>query len=107
MDSQQKPISFEQGDEFLLSGESGLGTGLKALHRLLHGRHVLIDQRLDVARYIQVVIVGSDLLQRDHARHACHILIIVIPAVDALDMLGQQLVLGATALELLRGVEDE
>ncbi len=35
MDSQQQPISFAQGDEFLLNGESGLGASLETLHGLL------------------------------------------------------------------------
>ena len=66
----------------------------------VHAQHLLIDLRLDVARDVQVVIVGGNLLQRHHARHAFHILVSVIPAVDALDVLGQQLVLGAAGLEL-------
>ena len=51
--------------------------------------------------------MAAILLQRHHARHAFHILVSLVPTVDAFDMLGQQLVLGTASLELLRGVDDK
>src|SRR5262249_23160219 len=83
------------------------GTSLQALHGFLHCYNLLIDLGLDVARDIQVVIVGGDFLQSDHACDAFHILVSVVPAVDALDVLGQQLILSAASPELLGSVEDE
>lgn len=96
--SVQKSLSFENGDEFVFSGKGGYSTGLQALHGLVHTQHLLLHPGLDVARNVEIAIIGGDLLQRDHASDAFHILVRVIPAMDTLDVLGQQFVLGPASL---------
>jgi hypothetical protein len=44
------------------------------------------------------VVVGSYFRQRDHAGDACHVFEIPIPAIDPLDVLWQQFVLGTARL---------
>ncbi len=87
MSSLQKPLALEQGYELVLRGKGGCGAGLQVLHDLLHAQCRLLDLRLDVARNVEIVVVRGDFLQGYHARYACHILIRLIPAMDALDVL--------------------
>lgn len=47
------------------------------------------------------MVVGGDLVEGDEAGDAFDIGVIADPAVDALDVLGQQFVLGAAGFELL------
>ncbi len=53
------------------------------------------------------MVVGGDLVEGDDAGDAFHVLEVANPAVDALDVLEEQFVLGAAGFELLRGIDDE
>jgi hypothetical protein len=53
------------------------------------------------------VTPDGDLVEGDEAGDAFNIGVVADPAVDALDVLGKQFVLGAAGFELLRGIEEE
>lgn len=44
---------------------------------------------------------------RDHPGHACHLLEVSIPAMDAFNMLWKNFILGTAGLELVRRIDDE
>ncbi len=45
--------------------------------------------------------------ERDHPGHACHLLEVSIPAMDAFNMLWKNFILGTVGLDLVRCIDDE
>lgn len=97
----------KQRNKPLLRCKRRLRALAQPLHGFIHGEHFAGDLRLDVAGDVEVMVVGGDLVEGGETGDAFDIGVVADPAMDALDVLGKQFVLGATGFELFRGIDDE
>lgn len=102
--SQQHLLSLEKIHRLLFRLEDG--PGARALCGFLHAEHVLFQAGLRIALDVEVVVVLGNLVQGDGGRDGVDGAKVATPGVDVRDVPGQDLVLSAGALKLVRGVDE-
>ena len=94
-------------DEAIFGRKGSFGTVAQSCHGFFHGDYFIRDLGFDVARDVEVVVVGGNFVECDDACDAFDIGIIAYPAVNVLDVLCSELVLRAASFVFLRGIDDE